>query len=80
MKRRPPRLLEKTAHNFRNLSVRLTCAAYETEFGLELRSAYGDDLMRSRLFRGVDRNERRPEGADAWHLALLEKGFSEIPP
>jgi hypothetical protein len=28
---------------------------------------------------GVDREERRTETADAWHLALLQKGFSEIP-
>jgi hypothetical protein len=57
----------------------LTCAAYETEFGLELRLSYGDDLMRSELFRGLDRDERLAETADSWHLALLEKGFSEIP-
>ena len=56
----------------------LTCAAYETEFGLELRLSYGDDLMRSELFRGVDRDERLAEAADSWHLALLEKGFAEI--
>jgi hypothetical protein len=35
--------------------------------------------MRTQLFRGVDRNERLAEVADAPHLALLEKGFSEIP-
>jgi hypothetical protein len=36
--------------------------------------------MRSQLFRGVDRDERLvAETADSWHLALLEKGFSEIP-
>ena len=37
------------------------------------------DVMRSQLFRGVDRDERLAETADSWHLALLEKGFSEIP-
>jgi hypothetical protein len=57
----------------------LTCAAYEVETGLELRVSYGDDVMRTQLFRGVDRDERLAEMADGWHLALLEKGFSEIP-
>jgi hypothetical protein len=57
----------------------LTCAAYEVETGLELRVSYGDDVMRSELFRGVDRDERLAETADSWHLALLEKGFAEIP-
>jgi hypothetical protein len=55
----------------------LTCAAYETEFGLELRLSYGDDLMRSQLFRGVDHQERCAETADAWRLSLFEKGFIE---
>jgi len=57
----------------------LTCAAFEVETGLELRVSYGDDLMRSELFRGVDRDERLAETADSWHLALIEKGFAEIP-
>jgi hypothetical protein len=57
----------------------LTCAAYEVETGLELRVSYGDDVMRTELFRGVDRDERLAETADSWHLALLEKGFSEVP-
>jgi hypothetical protein len=55
----------------------LTCAAYEVETGLELRVSFGDDVMRTELFRGVDRDERLAEVADAWHLALLEKGFTE---
>jgi len=55
----------------------LTCAAFDTEFGLELRLSYGDDLQRSQLFRGVDHEERCAETADAWRLALLEKGFIE---
>ena len=57
----------------------LTCAAYEVETGLELRLSYGDDVMRTALFRGVDRDERLAEAADSWHLALLAKGFSELP-
>jgi hypothetical protein len=58
----------------------LTCAAYEVETGLELRLSYGDDVMRSQLFRGVDRDERLAETADSWHLALLQKGFIEHEP
>jgi hypothetical protein len=34
-----------------------------------------DDVHRSELFRGVDREERVAERADAWHLALIQKGF-----
>jgi hypothetical protein len=56
----------------------LTCAAYDVETGLELRLSYGDDVMRSQLFRGVDAEERTTEAADAWRLALLEKGFTEL--
>jgi hypothetical protein len=37
----------------------------------------GTVLHRARW--GVDREERLAETADAWHLALLKKGFSEIP-
>jgi hypothetical protein len=57
----------------------LTCAAFDTEFGLELRLSYGEDLMPSQLFGGLDREERCAEAADSWHLALVEKGFSEVP-
>ena len=58
----------------------LTCAAFEVETGLELRVSYGDDVMRSELFRGVDRDERLAEAADAWHSALMQKGFREVEP
>ena len=51
----------------------LTCAAYDTEFGLELRLEYPGDLMRSELFRGVDAEDRCAETADSWHLALIQK-------
>jgi hypothetical protein len=57
----------------------LTCAAYEVETGLELRVSYGDNLMRSELFRGLDRDERLAETADSWHLALLERGLWNTP-
>src|SRR5215831_15553542 len=53
----------------------LTCAAFDVETGLELRLSYSDDdVQRSELFRGIDREERVAERADAWHLALIEKG------
>ena len=56
----------------------LTCAAYEVEPGLELRLSYAnDDVMRSELFRGVDRDERLAEAADLWRLRLLGNGFVE---
>jgi hypothetical protein len=57
----------------------LTCAAYEVVTGLELRLAYEDngDLMRSQLFRDVDRDERAAEMADGCAKLLIEKGFSE---
>jgi len=32
---------------------RAFASGYEVETGLELRLAYGDDLMRSELFRGL---------------------------
>jgi hypothetical protein len=57
----------------------LTCAAFEVDTGLELRLSYGDDVMRSQLFRGIDRDERLTETADSWRLALVAKGFCEIP-
>ena len=58
----------------------LTCAAYDTEFVFELRLSYGNDLMRSEQFRGVDAEDRCAETADSWHLALLEKRFVEHAP
>ena len=58
----------------------LACAVYEVETGLELRVSYENDVMRTQLFRGVDRDERLAETADAWHLALLDKGFTEHEP
>jgi hypothetical protein len=56
----------------------LTCSVHEVTFGLELRLAYGDDLMRSELFRGPDCDERIAERADSWRFALIEKGFRDI--
>jgi hypothetical protein len=51
----------------------LICPAFEIETGLELRLSYGDEVMRTQLFRGIDRDERLAEAADTWRLALLEK-------
>jgi hypothetical protein len=31
----------------------LMCAAFQTEFALELRLSYGGDLVRTELFRGA---------------------------
>jgi len=58
----------------------LTCAAFEVETGLELRLCYEDrdDVMRSQLFRGVGHEERCAEAADAWHLALIQKGCRDV--
>jgi hypothetical protein len=57
----------------------MTCAAYEVETGLELRLSYGvHDVMRSQLFRGIDRDERVAATAETWRAALLEKGFDEL--
>jgi hypothetical protein len=57
----------------------LRCAAYEVVTGLELRLAYEDngDLLRSQLFRNVDRDELVAEMADGWRRLLIAKGFSE---
>jgi hypothetical protein len=40
------------------------------------RSTTADDVMRSELFRGVTADERLATRADAWHLALIDKGFT----
>ena len=56
----------------------LICAAYEVQTGWELRLSYGDDVMRTELFHGVDRDERVAETADAWRLRLLQKGFLDV--
>jgi len=54
----------------------LTCAACDVATGLELRLSYADDnVQRSELFRGVDREGRLAERADSLPLALLENGF-----
>jgi hypothetical protein len=47
----------------------LICAVYEVETGLELRLAYGDDVVRTQSFGGPDRDERLAAAADSWHLA-----------
>jgi hypothetical protein len=58
--------------------ARVTCAAFEVDTALELRLEYGDDTMRSELFRGVDRYEQTAEAAYTLRRALLEIGFTEI--
>ena len=57
----------------------MVCSSHEVETGLELRIGYsGDDVMRSELFRGNDREERLRATAETWRLALIEKGFTEV--
>jgi hypothetical protein len=57
----------------------LTCAAYQTDTGIELRTAYGpQDIVATELFRGTDADVRVAATADAWRLTLLQKGFREI--
>jgi len=56
----------------------IRCAAFDVETGLELRLFYADvdgELIRSQLFRGIDRDERCAEMADGWRAMLLAKGF-----
>lgn len=78
----PPRPAPKSEHRATFFTATgpsgrpLTCAVYEVATGLELRLSYSDDdVMRSELFRGVDREERLAEAADAWRLRLIGKGF-----
>lgn len=58
----------------------MVCASYEVETGLELRLAYqdNDDVMRSELFRGADRETVAAEAVDLWPVLLLDKGFTEV--
>ena len=58
----------------------LTCAAFQVESGLELRTSYGGEmgLVASQLFRGPDADERLAETADNWRRTLLAKGFREM--
>ena len=37
-----------------------------------------DDIAASKLFRGLDADDRLAEAADAWRLTLIAKGFREI--
>jgi hypothetical protein len=37
------------------------------------------EIIRRRWAAGVDRDERLAETADAWHLALYNKGFEDVP-
>ena len=37
-----------------------------------------DDVMRSQLFRGLDRDERVAETADGWRQLLVDKGFTVL--
>jgi len=58
----------------------MVCASYEVETGLELRLTYrdNDDVLRSELFRGPDRETVASEAAELWRVLLLDKGFTEV--
>jgi hypothetical protein len=57
----------------------LTCAAYQTDTGIELRTSYGaDDIVATVLFRGANADEQVAEHADTWRLNLMLKGFIEV--
>ena len=57
----------------------LTCAAYQTDTGIELRTSYGaDNIVATPLFRGPNADELVAEHADSWRLNLMLKGFIEV--
>jgi len=57
----------------------LTCAAYQTDTGIELRTSYsGEDIVATELFRGPNADEHVAEHADTWRLNLMLKGFREV--
>src|SRR5262245_58386549 len=57
----------------------LTCAAYQTDTGIELRTSYtAEEIVATKLFRGPDADEQVAEAADTWRLNLLLKGFREV--
>lgn len=58
----------------------MRCAVYLVATGTELRFEYEDteDLQRSQLFVTHD-DEAIAALADQWHLALMAKGFTELP-
>jgi len=58
----------------------LTCSAYQNETAVELRLWYSNgDVLQAELFRGSDRDEFLAWTAEVWRLALIEKGFQELP-
>ena len=81
----PPERQPRTEHlaTFRMMrapsSRVLTCAAYLTDTGIELRTSYGaDDIVATELFRGPDADDHVAEHADTWRLNLMLKGFREV--
>lgn len=57
----------------------LTCAAYDTDTGIELRaSCSAEDIVATKLFRGPNADEHVAEHADSWRLNLMLKGFVEV--
>lgn len=54
----------------------ITCEMRETNTGLELRLAYGDELVWSQEFFGPAARLDIEMRAVAWRIALFEKGFT----
>lgn len=85
MSPRPPAplpMLQHVATLFRVKGTRraMRCAVYLVPTGTELRLEYEDtdDLLRSQLFVVHD-DDAIAELADSWRLALITKGFEELP-
>jgi hypothetical protein len=79
----PPPLLEHVATLFRvkgGSGRSMRCGLFRVATGHELRFEYEDreDLLRSHLFQVYD-DVAIAAVADAWHRALIEKGFEELP-
>jgi len=56
----------------------MECAAFRTETGLELRTMYShEEVIATKLFRGLDAEEKLAEAADQWRM-LIAKGFEDI--
>jgi hypothetical protein len=54
----------------------IECAAFRTETGMELRTMYSpNEVIATKLFRGVDADDKLAEAADQWRMNLIAKGF-----
>jgi hypothetical protein len=54
----------------------IECAAFRVGTGLELRTMYSpNEVIATKLFRGVDADDKLAEAADQWRMNLIAKGF-----